>query len=367
MVLLVIHPYILGHWGHTYFGGSVALLGGALFFGGLRHSHQKMSLSNSIAVGLGVVILANSRPFEGLVVVILSLPVMIDRTRLGIAKDGIRKTVNIWVIPLFILALLLVAWILYYNYVLVGLPFRFYYLNWDKHTATVELIRNYAGSPSPSIGLKLVRLWIAFIGFYLSLAFLGVPILLKQKVFLFEITCIVVLTLVSVNFSRAWPHYLAPVVSLLFFVLFSGMHEMAHCKIFKNKKVPMVLLGGFWAIYLTGSVFSSYQLFERGPIQPYFPKLLMKPQIVDDLESEEGKDLIIVKYGENHLVHEEWVYNAADIDESEVVWARDLGSLKNRKLFEYYHERNIWEFYPDRDPVELVRVSTPQPEKISSE
>ena len=34
-------------------------------------------------------------------------------------------------------------------------------------------------------------------------------------------------------------------------------------------------------------------------------------------------------------MHEKWVYNRADIDRAEIVWARDMGS-RNRELLEYF-------------------------------
>ena len=38
----------------------------------------------------------------------------------------------------------------------------------------------------------------------------------------------------------------------------------------------------------------------------------------------------------------DWVYNAADIDTSKVVWARDLGPEKNQELIDYYKGRTVW-------------------------
>ena len=46
-------------------GGMVAALGGAMFFGGARRLWDRFSWQNSIWTGLGLVILANSRPLEG--------------------------------------------------------------------------------------------------------------------------------------------------------------------------------------------------------------------------------------------------------------------------------------------------------------
>ncbi len=59
-----------GHWSQSYWGGMVAALGGALLYGGLRRALDAQSgwarLRNALWLTLGLVILANSRPFEGL-------------------------------------------------------------------------------------------------------------------------------------------------------------------------------------------------------------------------------------------------------------------------------------------------------------
>ncbi|HLK21292.1 MAG TPA: hypothetical protein VKT81_20215, partial [Bryobacteraceae bacterium] len=46
-----------------------------------------------------------------------------------------------------------------------------------------------------------------------------------------------------------------------------------------------------------------------------------------------------VRYSPRHMFQDEWVYNAADIDGSRVVWARDLGAEENEKLLRYYPGR----------------------------
>jgi hypothetical protein len=60
------------------------------------------------------------------------------------------------------------------------------------------------------------------------------------------------------------------------------------------------------------------------------------------LRSAGGKDLVIVRYGPRHNIHNEWVRNAADIDGSSVVWAHDLGPAKNARLLEYFRDRTAW-------------------------
>jgi hypothetical protein len=50
---------------------------------------------------------------------------------------------------------------------------------------------------------------------------------------------------------------------------------------------------------------------------------------------------------------DEWVYNTADIDNSKVVWARDMDEAENLELIRYYKDRTVWLVQPDRKPADV--------------
>lgn len=54
----------------------------------------------------------------------------------------------------------------------------------------------------------------------------------------------------------------------------------------------------------------------------------------------QGKEhLVIVCYARTHDVgNPECVFNAADIDDSPIIWARDFGEAQNREPIEYYRD-----------------------------
>src|SRR5262245_17904886 len=85
-----------------------------------------------------------------------------------------------------------------------------------------------------------------------------------------------------------------------------------------------------------------YGRFAGGPIH--------RARILRQLEQEPGQHLIVVRYGPDHRGAQEYVYNRADIDNAKVVWARDMGDSKNRRLLEYFKERQVWLFEPDGNP-----------------
>ena len=71
------------------------------------------------------------------------------------------------------------------------------------------------------------------------------------------------------------------------------------------------------------------------------------------LESIPGAHLILVRYGANHDPLLDWVYNGADIDGQQVIWARDMGAEKNDELLRYYGERKVWMLDADDAPPQL--------------
>jgi hypothetical protein len=68
------------------------------------------------------------------------------------------------------------------------------------------------------------------------------------------------------------------------------------------------------------------------------------------LEHTAGKHLILVRYSEDeHNIHDDWVYNGAEIDGAKVLWARELDAEQNLKLLDYFKDRKVWIVTPDTD------------------
>jgi hypothetical protein len=79
-----------------------------------------------------------------------------------------------------------------------------------------------------------------------------------------------------------------------------------------------------------------------------------RARVVRQLQQAGGRHLIIVRYSPDHNMHAECVYNSADIDSSQLVWARDMGPGENQELLEYFSNRTVWLFEPDATPANLV-------------
>src|SRR5262249_22162592 len=75
------------------------------------------------------------------------------------------------------------------------------------------------------------------------------------------------------------------------------------------------------------------------------------------LEEQPGLQLVLVRYKESNHTDEEWVPNAADIDASKVVWARDADPDQNVDLLKYFARRQAWLVEADEKPPRLTPLS----------
>ncbi|MGD9714941.1 MAG: hypothetical protein AB7V46_23200, partial [Thermomicrobiales bacterium] len=107
---------------------------------------------------------------------------------------------------------------------------------------------------------------------------------------------------------------------------------------------------------LLGNIAEIAQAHRNPP--PKEPWHLARVRLVHQLEALPGQHLVLVRYGEPHSVHAEWVYNRADIDASRIIWAREVSPEEDRKLLEYFRQRKVWVLYAEEYPVRLEPYRT---------
>lgn len=117
---------VFSYWASTYWGGAMAALGGALVLGALPRILRRPKSMDVSMLALGVVVLANSRPYEGLV---LCVPVAIALLFGLLQQDRPRakKLLSRAVLPLGLMLLLAGAAMSYYFWRVTGSPFRMPY------------------------------------------------------------------------------------------------------------------------------------------------------------------------------------------------------------------------------------------------
>jgi hypothetical protein len=93
-----------------------------------------------------------------------------------------------------------------------------------------------------------------------------------------------------------------------------------------------------WQLHLFGAFPTNPSLSWCCTSQP--PRA--RPKIERQLEGIPGYHLVLIRYPVDFDIHDEWVYNAADIDNSHIIWARSLDPASDRKLVAYYRNRHLW-------------------------
>jgi hypothetical protein len=369
-MLAVIRLGILSYWINGYWAASIVALGGTLVIGAWPRIRKHLRVRDALLMSLGLIILANSRPYEGLVV---SLPVAAAGLwwLAGRGRPQLRLSFSRVVLPL-LLALSCGALLTgYYYYRVTGSPFRMtYQVNrgiyssanyfiWEtRRTEPIyhhEAMREfYRGELSvfeenrTAIGYtrrsaeKFFRLWLFYLGPILTLPLLVLPRVVRdRKMRLPLVVCGAMAVGLAVE-TWAFPHYLAPATAALYLILVQCMRHLWHW--FRGQRP----LGQAWvraipALACAMILIRVAAVLTHTRIEPAWPRgNLERAALLPQLQQLPGQQLVIVSYGPQHDVNHEWVYNDADIDRSKVIWARDMGDTGNRELLRYFKDCRFW-------------------------
>jgi len=387
-VFAALNLGIASYWMNSYWGGAVAGAGGTLVLGALARIRRRASIGSALILGLGIAILANSRPYEGLLFCAPSgvwlLAWLAGRIK---SRDPAGVRIRIVLLPLTAVMVPTLAFIGYYNWRLTGNALLFpHVLNTRTYHSTPlflwehlkpELTYNnqqfedfYNGWEREDYQTtwkdarvvtaeKLARMGVEF--FWPGTLFLlpAVPFAFRdRKMRLLVFTFLLCLAGV---FAVIWsaPHYAAPLTCIIYALLARSVRHLRTMK-WKARPVGVALSRALLMLLVLGTCVS----IARRSCDPLWWTCTGDPSrvaVMKQLLGSPGKHLIMVRYSDDHNIHDEWVYNGADIDGSKVIWARELGEAQNAKLFTYFKDRQIWLVEPDTDNTEL-RPYTPPPD-----
>jgi hypothetical protein len=380
-LLVALKFGIASYWMNSYWGGSLAATGGALVLGALPRILREGKVRSALAMGMGIAILANTRPYEGF---LLCIPVVgwIAWWFAGKTKSSVptRRRVTKVLLPLATLLTLTALFVGYYNWRLTGNARLFpYVLNsqtyrsmgiflWQRpaplmHYHNQQFEDFYNGWEREEYdhswkavecvtAVKLARAGSTYFWWGALLLLPGLPFAFRDKrmrlpVIVFGLGC---LGFVSVIWSM--PHYAAPFTAVIFLVLVQAMRHLSFARI---RRRPIGLALSAAAIFLLAAdTTSAVHNRECDPLDWACKGDPSRAVIGERLSHTPGKHLILVRYAEDHNIHDEWVYNGAEIDSAKVLWARDLDAAQNAKLFEYFKDRKIWLVEPDVDNTEII-------------
>ncbi len=373
---------VFSYWTNSYFGGAVAAFGGALVLGAFPRLRNGPRIRPALVLASGLLILANSRPLEGL---LFSVPLVFALAIVWIKGIGSGRAT--WqataraAFPAIALLAVGAVWMLYYNWRGTGNPLLTpYQVNFQAYHISKPFLFQKP-NPIPLYRHLSMRVFYMFhelpalmiikydLGYFFRLkaavyyGFFIWPFLLligpcvyaiwrsEVRVVLFAMAL-----LAAGLFAQIWPphaHYAAPAAgAVILMLLYSARHFRnlpSDYAIWSSRAIAMVL--ALWMISPIAEIlrdpymiFPNYSTAETGgyatvPIPPQFQRARIQSQ----LDAQTGKQLIIVRFP-SYLgpPSQDWVYNDADIDHAHVIWARDMGYLKNRELLDYYRDRKAW-------------------------
>ncbi len=392
-LLVALRIGVASYWMNSYWGGAVAAAGGALVLGALPRMMRAPGWRLALAMGTGLVILANSRPVEGaffgLGVAVVLLAWMLGKRGpsrgvawrrivlplaafLGLAGIGVgyyfaRVTGKPWVAPyvLYRTSMTMVPHFIWQKPTAEPLynnqTMRRFYVYWEM--ASYQEARR-------SLGADLVRkvsaYWRFYFGPLLTIPLLALPCLWRGRQVrqLALIAAVFSLSLVG----QVWhnEHYAAPATGLAILMVIVGMRSLRLWK-WRGRRVGLCvvrcLVPACAAMLLVVIVAgrASGDISERRSWRWPSPGNVARARILKQLEASGGKHLVFVRYGLSHNLGEEWVYNGADIDQSPVVWARELDRGSNAGLMRYFGDRRVWLVAPDAPPARLTPYSDAPP------
>ncbi|HSC45215.1 MAG TPA: hypothetical protein VLC94_05270 [Candidatus Acidoferrum sp.] len=386
---------VAGYWINSYWGGAVAATAGALLLGALARlvRNAESRARNALLLALALAILANSRPYEGM---LFSLPAAFYLLRwLFRAAPQNAATSPRWktvLLPIIGVLALTAAGMAYYNHALTGHALLFphtlnvrtyhsapmflfqaskpplqyrnqqfedFYNEWEReeYDHTWESIKCLSW-------LKTVRLFSAYGWWGMFLAAPGIYFVLGDR--RWRLLWIMLALVTLGTFLTVWSnaHYAAPVTAIV--VLFY-LQSLRHLRLMRWKKwrwgaalarASVLLLLADTTTAVVRKQCDNFYWTCQGDIS--------RLAVQHKLEALPGKHLVMVRYGEDHNIHDDWVFNGAEIDSAKVIWAREIGEEQDAKLFDYFHDRKVWLVTPDTDNTYLAPY-TPPPDRDEPE
>jgi hypothetical protein len=383
-LLAVFRLAILSFWMNSYWLPAVAAIGGALVLGAYPRLKRSARISDAAWMALGLVILANSRPYEGLV---FSLPFAVALARWLIGKQS-RPDPRAFRKAAAALALLLLvggAATGYYYYLVTGSPFRFayqvnrdtyavvpyfiffperaapvyhhavmrdYYLDWE--TKEFRQYHTFSGFVRQTAS-KVIELWHFYFGALLTIPLLGFPLLWRDRRMRFALVVAAVFCCGLLIQTWSLPHYAAPAIGLLYLLIVQSLRHMRLWE-WQGRPIGNELMRAIAAVSVAWIVVRVIAVVLHAPLEPRWPRgNLDRPQIIAQLSQLSAPQVVFVRYGPHHDVDHEWVFNEPDIDHAKIVWARDMGA-QNEEVRRYYPTRQAWFLDADETPPRLTAL-----------
>jgi hypothetical protein len=372
---------IFSYWMNSYWGGSLAALGGALALGALPRLRKGLA-RYSFVLGLGLVVMAITRPYEGLVLAIgigaagvwwllrrtldpraFSVPEIFSRRVIvpaslvlvaglgGLSYYCLRTTGNALVLPFNV-------FVAEYwgarHFIPMELPPERTY----RHPVFQAMDRSFRDEHARSRSVtgylrrnvaRAFGWWLFYCGPILSIPVaIGHRFLLDRRVRpLLIITAIFAFGL-SWEVSRM-PHYAAPFTAVWIALwVQSARHTAVHrygqwIAVFVPAALAIVLL--IRTMELTFFPPRNRESIHSMSVVNWCcvpTNSVIRASVERELRTVSGRDLVFFQLPADRWRQFDWVYNDPDIDAAEIIWARSMSTQADSALAARYPDRRVW-------------------------
>ena len=388
-VLAALGYGLAPQWVDSYWGGAFCAFGGALLFGALCRLRASPSWTMGLVAGLGWSIVWLTRPFESLIPFLLTWGLLAA----FIVRD--LPTWKRWLAPLALILLIQtlagcvtllhnravtrsfmtlpyqysqrvqgVPQSLLWQRAIEEPPLRFAEMR-EMYWWQREVKERTHASLLRRLGDILYTTWEWFITPWYSLPILLLVFLLRDRQVVVGVSLMALALTVPVLYPFFFPHYIAAYACVIFSLIMRGMMRLSQWS-FRGRAVGH----GVVLFLIFGGLMAGLRIVPLKAILGFShtpPQASLRAQVADRLVAFGGRHLVFVHYGANHNFHDEWVYNAADVDASSIVWCRASDPIDETEVTSYYKDRRLWVATVDDDRVRVSRYQPGRPLSVFTE
>jgi len=180
----------------------------------------------------------------------------------------------------------------------------------------------------------------------------GLPFALLDRRLRLPLAILLVVAAGFLSVIWSMPHYAAPVTCVIVLLLVEAARHVRTIRVFGHpvgralSRAAVVLLAAAAAFGVAHRACDPLVWACTGDPS--------RAAVAEKLSRTPGKHLVVVRYRTGYNVHDDWVFNGAEIDGAKLLWARETNPQQDRKLFDYFKDRQIWLIEPEVDNTELI-------------
>jgi hypothetical protein len=363
------HFALFSYWMNSYWGGSVAALGGALALGAVVRlcENERSSGGRALMSGLfsmGLLVLANSRPYEGFA---YSLPLLAYLAYILLKRRSGRKQISLMLFPALVIGLAGLVGMGVYNKATTGnalvMPYMLNHQTyWRLPFFAGQKENSMAVSDDPAFvkffeltakafeydktksaqglleieGNRIFRNWIFYVGPALTFPVLiGFVSCLRQARLRIAAILFAAVSLACALCLFNFQHYFAPATIVMYIFAIEGLRNMWDLRHYAERAF---VVGTCAAVAITSCLSGtpSAALYTRFGIPD------ARKAVLQQLKAGSTRYVVLVSYDfEKHYPGAELVHNGAEFGSEGILWARSKGRESDLGLCTSYPDRTF--------------------------